>query len=212
MVKIWSELPGARRQEQLADIATVIWVVFWGRLVWLLYELLASFAGAGRSIRDGGTGLTQAGQDLGGSLRDLPVVGEAVSGLVRDALAGAGQPLSEFGSEVEAFVLIVAAAIALLFALVTLVPWLNRYLPWRWTRLRLVRAAHHALRRPTGMSDLEIEQILAMRAVMRLDYPTLLEFTPDPLGDWASGRHDRLAQAELASVGLRRRRAEVSGA
>jgi hypothetical protein len=212
MVKIWSELPGARRQEQLADIATVIWVVFWGRLVWLLYELLASFAGAGRSIRDGGTGLTQAGQDLGGSLRDLPVVGEAVSGLVRDALAGAGQPLSEFGSEVEAFVLIVAAAIALLFALVTLVPWLNRYLPWRRTRLRLVRAAHQALRRPTGMSDLEVERILAMRAIMRLDYPTLLEFTPDPLGDWSSGRHDRLAQAELASVGLRRRRAEVSGA
>jgi hypothetical protein len=42
-----------------------------------------------------------------------------------------------------------------------------------------------------------------MRAVTRLDYPTLLEFTPDPLGDWATGRHDRLARAELASVGLR---------
>jgi hypothetical protein len=42
-----------------------------------------------------------------------------------------------------------------------------------------------------------------MRAVARLDYPTLLEYSPDPLGDWASGRHDRLARAELASVGLR---------
>jgi hypothetical protein len=42
-----------------------------------------------------------------------------------------------------------------------------------------------------------------MRAVTRLDYSTLLEFTPDPIGDWASGRHDRLARAELASVGLR---------
>jgi len=31
----------------------------------------------------------------------------------------------------------------------------------------------------------------------------LLEYTPDPLGDWARGRHDRLARAELASVGLR---------
>jgi hypothetical protein len=205
MVKIWSELPGARRQEQFADIATIIWVLFWGRLVWLLYELLAGFAGAGRSIREGGAGLTQAGSDLGGSLRDLPVVGEAVSGLVRDALAGAGQPLSTFGSEVEAFVLIVAAAIALLLALITLVPWLSRYLPWRWGRLRRVRAAHQALRRPTELSDPEIEQILAMRAVTRLDYPTLLEFSPDPIGDWAAGRHDRLARAELASVGLRPR-------
>jgi hypothetical protein len=203
MVKIWSELTGTRRQEQLADIATIIWVVFWGRLVWLLYELLAGFAGAGRSIHEGGTGLTQAGLDLGGSLRDLPVVGEAVAGLVRDALAGAGQPLADFGNEVEAFVLIVAAAIALLFALITLVPWLSRYLPWRWGRLRRLRAAHQALRRPTELSDPEIEQVLAMRAVTRLDYPTLLEFTPDPLGDWTTGRHDRLARAELASVGLR---------
>ena len=42
-----------------------------------------------------------------------------------------------------------------------------------------------------------------MRAVTRLDYRELLEFTPDPIGDWVAGRHDRLAQAELASVGLR---------
>jgi hypothetical protein len=42
-----------------------------------------------------------------------------------------------------------------------------------------------------------------MRAVTRLDYEDLLEYTPDPLGDWISGRHDRLARAELASVGLR---------
>jgi hypothetical protein len=41
-----------------------------------------------------------------------------------------------------------------------------------------------------------------MRAITSLDYPTLLEYTPDPLGDWAAGRHDRLARAELASVGL----------
>jgi hypothetical protein len=41
-----------------------------------------------------------------------------------------------------------------------------------------------------------------MRAVSRLDYPTLLEFTPDPLGDWTVGRNDRLARAELASEGL----------
>jgi hypothetical protein len=45
--------------------------------------------------------------------------------------------------------------------------------------------------------------VLALRAVTRLEYSDLLEFTPDPLGDWKAGRHDRLARAELASVGLR---------
>ena len=65
MIKIWSEVPGARRREQLADVATIIWVVFWGRVVWLLYSFLASFADAGRSINEGGANLTQAGRDLG---------------------------------------------------------------------------------------------------------------------------------------------------
>jgi hypothetical protein len=50
------------------------------------------------------------------------------------------------------------------------------------------------------------EKILASRAVYSLDYQTLLDYTPDPFGDFASGRHDRLARAELATVGLRLRR------
>jgi hypothetical protein len=41
-----------------------------------------------------------------------------------------------------------------------------------------------------------------MRAVTRLDYADLLEYTPDPLGDWAAGRHEALARAELTSQGL----------
>ena len=202
MIKIWSEVPGARRREQLADVATIIWVVFWGRVVWLLYSFLSSFADAGRSINEGGANLTQAGRDLGASLEGLPLVGESAAGLVRDAFAGAGQPLADFGTQVEGFIVAVAAALALLLALIVLVPWLARYLPWRWGRLRRVRAAHLALRRRSDLSDAQVEQILAMRAITGLDYPTLLEYTPDPLGDWAAGRHDRLARAELASVGL----------
>jgi hypothetical protein len=97
----------------------------------------------------------------------------------------------------------VAAVLALLLALVTLGPWLARYLPWRWERVRRVRAAHRAIRTAPEPGNPTIERTLAMRAVTRLDYETLLEFTPDPLGDWAADRHDRLARAELASVGLR---------
>ncbi|MGZ8562850.1 MAG: hypothetical protein ACXWWU_04440, partial [Candidatus Limnocylindria bacterium] len=75
--------------------------------------------------------------------------------------------------------------------------------PWRWERLRRLRAAHRAIRTAPDVADASIERLLAMRAFTRLDYSTLLEYTPNPLGDWASGRHDRLARAELASVGLR---------
>jgi hypothetical protein len=203
MIKIWSELPVARLKEQVTDIATLLWVAFWGNIVWQLFQFLAGFAEAGRTIRAGGETMVQSGIDLGDSLAGLPFVGPQLHDIARDAFAGAGRPLSDFGTELEQFIFVIAAVLALLLALVTLAPWLTRYLPWRWERLRRVRAAHRAIRTAPGSADAHIERALAMRAVTRLDYSTLLQFTPDPLGDWASGRHDRLARAELASVGLR---------
>ena len=203
MIKIWSELRVARVKEQVADLATLLWVVFWGNIVWQLFQFLAGFAEAGRTIRAGGQNMVQSGRDLADSLAGLPLVGSQVRDLARDAFAGAGGPLSDFGTQLEQFIFIVAVVLALLLALVTLGPWLNRYLPWRWARLQRVRAAHRAIRTAPDVGDDSIERALAMRAFTRLDYSTLLEYTPDPFGDWVSGRHDRLARAELASVGLR---------
>ena len=203
MIKIWSELPVARTKEQVADVATLIWVVFWGGIVRQLFQFLSSFAEAGRTIRAGGDGLIQGGHDLGESLAGLPLVGSQVRDIARDAIGGAGRPLSEFGTELEQFIFVVSVVLALILALVTLGPWLNRYLPWRWARLRRIRAAHRAIRTAPRGGQAAVERTLAMRALTRLDYTTLLEYSPDPLGDWAGGRHDRLARAELASVGLR---------
>ena len=203
MIKIWSELRGARLKEQVADVATLAWVVFWGNIVWQLFQFLSGFAEAGRAVRAGGQTMIQSGVDLGNSLAGLPLVGSQVRDITRDGFAGAGQPLSDFGTQLEQFIFVVSLVLALLLALVTMAPWLTRYLPWRWERLRRVRAAHRAIRKAPDVGDTRIERALAMRAVTRLDYSTLLEYTPDPLGDWATGRHDRLARAELASVGLR---------
>jgi hypothetical protein len=203
VIRIWSELRIPRLKEQIADLSTLLWVAFWGGLAWQLFQFLAGFADAGRTIRTGGQGMIQSGVDLGDSLAELPLIGPQLQGVARDAFTGAGRPLSDFGTELEQFILIVAAVLALLLALVTLIPWLQRYLPWRWRRLRQTRSAHRAIRIAPGASDSKVEAVLAMRAVTRLDYATLLEYSPDPLGDWARGRHDRLARAELASVGLR---------
>lgn len=203
MIKIWSELRTERLKEQLADLATLGWVLFWGSIVWRLLEFLAGFAEGGRLIRSGGQNMVKSGRDLGNSLADVPFVGEQLQDTARDAFAAVGLPLSDFGTDLERFILAVAITIALILALVTIGPWLTRYVPWRWTRLKRMRAAHRAIRKAPDVSKPEIEGALALRAVTRLDYSTLLEYTPDPLGDWAAGRHDRLARAELASVGLR---------
>ena len=60
MIKLWSELPAARTREQIADVATLVWVVFWGNVVWQLFQFLSGFAEAGRGRprrrRDDGPG------------------------------------------------------------------------------------------------------------------------------------------------------------
>ncbi len=203
MVKIWSELRAARLKEQAADLATLAWVVLWAMIVWQAFQALSGFAEAARSIRAGGQTMIQGGRDLGDALAGLPLVGAQARDLVRATFAEAGRPLSDFGTELEQFIVLVATVLSVVLALVALVPWLTRYLPWRWERLRRLRAADRAIRPyPTG-DEAPIARVLAMRAITRLDWATLLEHTPDPLGDWTSGRHDRLVQAELASVGLR---------
>lgn len=203
MVRIWSELPGARLKEQLADLATILWLLFWGSLAWKLFELLAGFAEAGRRVHGGGQTMIDAGRNLGDALAGIPVVGQGLHDIAQNAFAGAGMPISDFGTAIEQFILLVAAVLALLVVLVTIGPWLSRYLAWRVERLTRMRAGHRAIRRAPGVTRERVDEVLAMRAVTRLDYPTLLSFTPDPLGDWATGRYDRLARAELASVGLR---------
>lgn len=202
-MRIWSELRVARLKEQVADVATLLWVGLWGTIGWQLFELLAGFAEAGRAIRAGGETMVRSGIDLGESLAGVPLVGPGLRDVARDAFAGAGGPLSSFGTDLERFIVVVATILALLLVLVTIVPWLSRYLPWRLDRLQRTRAGHRAIRVAPQLGPAQVEAALAMRAVARLDYATLLEFTPDPLGDWTSGRHDRLARAELASVGLR---------
>ena len=202
MIKIWSELPFARTREQIADVATLVWLVFWGGLVWRLFQFLVGFADVGRAVQAGGENMVQGGKNLGSSLAGLPLVGSQVRDLASGAFAAGGQPIAELGAGLVEFVTIVSVVLAFLLALVTIGPWLYRYLPWRWRRLRRVRSAHRAIRTAPD-ADAGIERTLAMRAITRLDYATLLDFSPDPLGDWVSGRHDRLARAELASVGLR---------
>ena len=202
MIKLWSELPRARSREMLADLTTILWVVFWSVVVWRLFQFLSGFAEAGRSVQAGGNTMIQRGRDLGESLAGLPLVGSQARDITRDAFSGAGTPLASFGTELERFIFVIALVLAALLALVTLQPWLSRYLPWRVDRVRRVRAAHQAIRTGSDLSDPDTRRVLAMRAVSRLEYADLLEYTPDPLGDWAAGRHDALARAELASQGL----------
>jgi hypothetical protein len=204
MLKFWSETPAARAREMVADVATWIWVAFWAVLGLKIQDVIASFAEAGRVLQAGGTNIQGAGATMGSAMADVPLVGPGINDLTTGAFATAGEPFIYVGRELESMLILVARLLALLVIAVMVIPWLSRYLPWRAERLARVRAAHKVIRRSaSGMSDAAMERALANRALNRLSYQELLEHTSDPFGDFATGRYDRLAQAELNSVGLR---------
>jgi hypothetical protein len=205
VVKIWSELPGPQSREVLADAATTLWVIFWVSIAAQLYSVLSGFASAGRLVRDGGVNLRSAGASIGESAKGLPVVGEQLGSVVKSSITSAANPFVDFGGELETLIIFIAVVLSLIVLAVPVTLWLYRYLPWRVGRLRRMRAAHRVTRSKM-ISSAATEKILAARAVYSLDYQTLLEYTSDPFGDFATGRFDRLAQAELAAVGLRHRR------
>jgi hypothetical protein len=205
---IWSERSGPRLRELAADFATVVWLAVWVTLGVRLYDGLSELAAAGRLIREGGSGLLSAGRSVADAVKGVPLVGEGAANGIRDAFRATGQPVVQFGSDLERLLLIIAALLGLIVVAIAVVPWLSRYLPWRIERFRRLNGGARVIRRGAlAGSDgdpRELEQLLASRAVHRLDYDDLLEFTPDPFGDWRSGRLDRLVQAELESVGLAR--------
>ena len=54
--------------------------------------------------------MVQGGRDLGESLAGLPLVGSQARDVARNVFAGAGQPLSDFGTELEQFIFVVASS------------------------------------------------------------------------------------------------------
>ena len=205
---IWSERPLMRAGEIFADVTTLLWLTIWITLGVRLYGLLANLAASGRFVRDGGNRITGAGESIGSAVEDVPLVGEGAANGIRGAFAAAGEPLVTFGTDLERLLIIIAALLGTLLVAVAVIPWLNRYLPWRVARWRRLNAASRVIRgrrrgRTEPIANETIEALLASRAIHRLEYDELLEFSPDPFGDWVSGRHDRLAMAELDRVGLR---------
>lgn len=205
---VWSERRGPRLREIAADIATIAWVGLWALLGIRLYVRLAELAGAGRLIRDGGIGLLNTGGEVAGAVQGVPLVGEDAATRIREAFGTAANPVIAFGSDLERLLLIIAALLGLMLVMIAVVPWLNRYVPWRYARFERLNAAARVIRPAVAPGSpprqaAEIHRLLASRAVHRLEYTKLLEFTPDPFGDWAAGRLDGLVQAELEHTGLR---------
>ncbi len=203
MRALWSEVPGMRWREIVLDAATVLWIGVWTMSAWRIYEALAGIARRVALIRDGGLALASVGEYISEALAPLPLIGPATGVAIGTAFRATGYPFIEVGGVLERLFIITFALLALIILVLPIALWLNRYLPWRVRQIRALRAARQVIRVAPRLPDSEVERLLASRALHRLSYETLLRYSPDPFGDWVSGRYDRLARSELASIGLR---------
>src|SRR5207249_12169621 len=145
MPKLWSEIRRARAMEIIADAAMLIWVGSWTTLSWRLYNFLAGFARAGRSIREGGASLNTAGDQIGEALGRAPVIGHRMAELVRLAFSAASARFVEFGGTLERVSLIIAALLSFVVLVIALNLWFQRYLPWRSALLLAIRVGQCAV-------------------------------------------------------------------
>lgn len=130
---------------------------------------------------------------------ELSVLGSGVK-KVGDSVPFVGDPVKDLGERGEESVHHLANVLGLIVFGVPALLVLWRMLPDRIAQVRSLTAAARVLR---GSGDSERLRALAQRAAFSLPYGQLLLYTPDPLGDLASGRYDALVAAAFEDAGLR---------
>jgi hypothetical protein len=196
-MRFYAERPVRAACQLLADVLVVVWVYLTVVVALRARDLLDQLQAPGRALVGAGDGIRDAFNTAAGAVGGVPFVGDELSGALRGA-AGAGVSLSDAGrgqvESVATFSVGTAVMIVAVFAVPVVLVWLT-------LRLRYARLAGAAVAVRAIDTDL-----LALRALSRVDVHTLLAVSPDPAAAWR--RDDRavvhrLAALELRSLGLR---------
>ena len=198
-MKLYAETPGRRTAQIVADLLLVVWLLAWAWAGSVVHDATLELAGPGRQLTESATGLSGALTDAGGTLDDVPLIGDEVR-TPFDEASGAADRLAEAGRDqvrsVERLALwlgLSVAAIPILLACLVHVP----------RRVRFARRASAGARFVDAADDLDL---FALRALAHQPMHVLARVSDDPAGAWRRGDTavtDRLAEIELRSVGLR---------
>src|SRR4051794_24711791 len=214
-MRLYPASPGRRASTLAGDLAVVLLLVLFAWAGLKVHDGIAELAGVGRGLEQSGRGLSSTARDATNSVRDgFDSAGGAVGGLpfvgdrLKDALTGAGrsatQPVDRAaGDQARRLVALGRAQERQTYRVAKLVGWLTFLLPtlvllaWKLpARIGQIRRLSTAQRTLSGGPP----EILAARAAYHLPYRALARYTPDPFGDLASGRHDRLLAALAADA------------
>ena len=199
-MRFYSDILARRSAAILSDALVLLLLVLLAWLGWRVHDAVAELASVPRGVSDAGGSIRRGFESAGDAVGGVPVVGEPLSGALRDAGEGAGGEIAETGRQGEEDVHDLANILGVLFFLLPAVAVLSRYLPDRIADVRRLTAAARAV--GPALTP-EREHTLALRAAYGLPYERLARYTRDPLGDLESGRYDGLVAAALDDAGVR---------
>ncbi|HET9022662.1 MAG TPA: hypothetical protein VFN34_12315 [Ornithinibacter sp.] len=198
-MKLYSDVPGRRLAQVVADLGIVLWVVFWVRAAQRVHETTMQLAEPGRNLAGAGASFRGTMTTAGDNVDDLPLLDDRVATPFRSA-AGVGSEIESAGRELVSAV----ERLSLVLAVTTaLVPILIVGLFWLVLRTRFIRRASAAQRFIDAAPDLDL---FALRAMANQPMPRLAKVSDDPAGAWRRGETDvihSLALLELRECGLR---------
>ena len=198
-MKLYSDIPGRRTAQVVADVGVIVWVVVWVRIALRVHEATLALAAPGRELADAGAGFRGTMSAAGDGVDGLPLLDDRVAAPFRSA-AGIGSDIERAGLDLVTAV----ERVALLLGLTTaLAPILVVAGVWLLLRLRFVRRAAAAQRFIDADPDLDL---FALRAMAGQPMARLARISPDPAGAWRRGDRDvirALAVLELRESGLR---------
>jgi hypothetical protein len=196
---LWYAETRRRRTRQLVgDLLALVWVVSWVLLARAVHGAVSALSAPAGPLRDAGSGLEQRMDAVAGTVVDVPVVGERLSAPFSGA-AGVGVDLVAAGDSLEASV----DRLAMLMGVGTVGLPVLLVLAYLLLRVRYARRAG-VLARERGRP--ELQELLALRALVGQPAARVSALAPDPLGAWRSGDPEvvgRLVALELRRMGLR---------
>ena len=197
-MKLYADAPGHQARQVLGDLLLVLWIALWVRLSQVVRDATLALAAPGEQIEEAGTGLAGKLRDAGGTVGDLPLVGDQArapfdgAGDAADRIAAAG------AAQVEA-VQTLAFWLSLAVGSIPILVVVAFYVPLRW---RFIRTASAGRRFVDSGADLDL---FALRAMSNQPLHRLARISDDPVRAWRDGDPDvvrALAALELRDTGL----------
>ncbi len=186
----------------LADALTLIWLVLWVKVAEFIYNTVMALTVVAQSI-------THAGEVINALIvnfqveaqHNIPFIGDWLASLGRQ-FNNAGGPFVQFGGATAVAIHNLAVALALLIGGPPLLAGLLTYVPWRWTHTREFSSLHTVIRRVPAPDEAATLQVLAARALYTLPFHVLLQYSRNPIQEFAAGKYENLARATMAQQGL----------